>query len=95
MTEEGLCFEEKVKLDGQVQSHARYLGPLIHAAGMAKYERANRTQLAKVAFSRLGRFWWSGSPMRLKRMVYLAYVQGTLLSVAEAMLITKVDYKKV
>eukprot|EP00974_Lingulodinium_polyedra_P114430 11080039-Lingulodinium_polyedra.AAC.1 len=59
-----------------------------------KDERNKRVQMTRAACSRMGRFWWTGAPKRLKRLVYIAYVQSTMLTAAEALPLTERDMRR-
>ena len=82
-------------LPGSTVQSARYLGGRAHYAGRTHEEVALRIQAAKVAWARMGSFWFrSGANTRSKLLVYKALVQSTLLSGLEVLVLEKQKYQQ-
>ena len=66
---------------GKVADFARYLGRLLSARNSNAPERRNRLRFTTIAWVSMGTFWFTPKvPFRAKRLVFLAHIQGTILS---------------
>lgn len=74
---------------GEAKRVARYLGYRLSADGGSSDEVAHRIQCSNVVRKRLAPFWrLKGVGFSVKRIVFIAHVAGTLLSGAEALVVT-------
>lgn len=70
---------------------ARYLGPILGQAGRIATELHKREQAARHGWMSLGKVWFKPMPRRLLRMLFLAFVQGAMLTGMTAFTLTQVQ----
>ena len=77
--------KEAVQLElGSVVPHARHLGSRQSWNGSTYHETRNRISSMRKAWASMGTFWVSGAPRSVKRLLFIARVQGAGLSALEA-----------
>ncbi len=79
-----LLYAGETQCPGKVTRSARYLGPMIQPYGHNGVERQKRIQETKIAYHRMGAYWRSRSPFRMKRIIFQAIVGSTSLSGLDA-----------
>jgi hypothetical protein len=78
---------------GKVADHARYLGRQQSARNSNVPERKNRLRATTVAWIAMGQFWFTPRlPRKARRLVFIAHIQGTILSGMEASVLYAIDY---
>ena len=79
--------------EGHAYDFGRYLGRQQSARNSNVPERQARLRAATVAWISLGEFWFApGVPARTKRLVFMAHVQGAIISGGESCLWRSGDY---
>ena len=76
-------------MEGKHKICLMHLGGLIDCHGSSQPEVHARLKAANVGWCRLGQYWYSRSPRRAKRAVFLAHVAGRAWSGLEAYILTR------
>ena len=80
-------------LPGTVARQFRYLGPTITDNLSTTNERNNRLQAIRVGWAKMGHFWTSHYPIKVKRIVFLGMCVAAGCSGMEAFVLKQADWK--
>ena len=73
--EQAQKFMKEGFVDGRILEHVRHLGARFSPEGRNKPERLVRIKQMKVGWIRMGDFWHSKSPWKVKRLLFIVMVK--------------------
>ena len=83
------------KGDKRVKAKATYLGAQFTLNARAGAEISKRITAMKAAWSRMGKFWFSKVPARLKRLCILGYLQSSGITGLESFWTTASECRRI